>query len=348
MSEESFGTFLERLLSTVLADLHPSLLLPRLPVRPTPPLLIGSDLTISCTDGGTESIAITAGETKNPTKNMPRVVKNVFWRILLFYILSILLIGLNVPYDYPDLNSKSVATSPFTIVFAQTGAHSAAIVMNTVILTSVLSAGNHALFAGSRLLYTLAAQGHAPKVFGTLNRHQVPWVAVLATSLISILCFGAKFIGAGQLWDWLQNLVGVSNQLSWIAIGIASIRFRAGLEAQGKTHLLPFKNWTYPYGPWIVVLLNIFIVLVQGWSCFSPQYNSTKTNFDAVSFVSLYIEIPVMILMFVVWKLIKKTKFVKLDEMDLVTDVYVVDEDVPEKEYYGWRGKVKRALDWIF
>lgn len=294
------------------------------------------------TDGGTESIAITAGETKNPTKNLPRVVKNVFWRILLFYILSVLLIGLNVPYNYPNLYKKSAATSPFTIVFQQTGANAAAYVINSVILTSVISAGNHALFAGSRLLYTLAVDGHAPKVFGRLNNNQVPWVAVIGTSIISILCFGSSFIGAGQLWTWLQNIVGVSNQLSWIAIGIASIRFRAGLEAQGKTHLLPFRNWTYPYGPWFVVILNSFLVLVQGWSCFSP-------TFSAVDFVSLYIELPIMLLMFVVWKLVKKTKFVKLHEMDLVTDVYVQDAESKEEEFLpGWKGKAKRVVNWLF
>ncbi|KAI9170563.1 amino acid permease [Paramyrothecium foliicola] len=240
-------------------------------------------------DGGTESIAITAGETKNPTRNMPKVVKNVFWRILLFYILSILLIGLNVPYTYPNLNSKETRTSPFTIVFEMTGAHVAGSVINAVILTSVLSAGNHALFAGTRLLYTLAVERHAPSVFGRLNKHGVPWVAVLGTSLIAGLCFGASFIGAGQLWTWLQNIVGVSNQLSWISIGIASIRFRSGLARQGKTHLLPFKNWTYPVGPWVAVILNSFLVLVQGWSCFSPRFN-------AVDFVSYYIELPVMLL----------------------------------------------------
>jgi AAT family amino acid transporter len=156
-------------------------------------------------DGGTESIAITAGETKNPTRNMPKVVKNVFWRILLFYILSILLIGLNVPYTYPNLNSKETRTSPFTIVFEMTGAHAAGSVINAVILTSVLSAGNHALFAGTRLLYTLAVEHHAPSLFGKLNRHGVPWVAVLGTSLIAGLCFGSSFIGAGQLWSWLQK-----------------------------------------------------------------------------------------------------------------------------------------------
>lgn len=77
--------------------------------------------------------------------------------------------------------------------------------MNAVIMTSVISAGNHALFAGTRLLYTLAIQGHAPKVFAKLTKRQVPWISVVATSLLSVLCFGSSYIGAGQLWVWLQK-----------------------------------------------------------------------------------------------------------------------------------------------
>jgi AAT family amino acid transporter len=294
-------------------------------------------------DGGTESIAITAGETKNPTKNLPRVVKNVFWRILLFYILSVLFVGLNVPYNYPGLSSKDTAVSPFTLVFQMVGAKAAGSFINAVIMTSVISAGNHALFAGTRLLYSLAVDGNAPRFFGKLNRNKVPWIAVLATSLISGLCFGASFIGAGQLWTWLQNLVGVSNQLAWIFISVTSLRFRAALELQGKTHLLPFRNWTYPWGPWISVILNIVIVLVQGWSCFSP-------SFSAVDFVSYYIELPVMLVMYVAWKLIKRTRIVGLSEMDLETDVYVIsEEDKQETEREkSARGRVERVLRWIF
>lgn len=174
------------------------------------------------------------------------------------------------------------------------GSKAAGSFINAVILTSVLSAGNHALFAGTRLMYTLAIESHAPQFLGSLNNKKVPWVAVLATSFISILCFGASFIGAGQLWTWLQNLVGVSNQLAWISIGITSIRFRAALEAQGKTDLLPFRNWTYPWGPWFSVILNCVIVLVQGWSSFTP-------TFSAVDFVSFYVELPVMALMYLGW-----------------------------------------------
>lgn len=136
---------------------------------------------------------------------MPKVVRNVFWRILLFYILSILILGLNIPYTTPDLDSKNTRTSPFTLVFQMAGSTAAGSFINAVIMTSVLSAANHALFAGTRLLYTLAVERHAPRLFGALNRNQIPWIAVLATSAISILCFGASFIGAGQLWTWLQK-----------------------------------------------------------------------------------------------------------------------------------------------
>lgn len=311
-------------------------------------------VTASFAYGGTESIAITAGETKNPSQTLPRVVRNVFWRILIFYILSILIIGLNVPYTYPGLADKDSHTSPFTIVFMQAGSKVAGSFINAVVMTSVISAGNHALFAGSRLMYSLGVNGHAPRFFAAVNRNHVPWVAVLATASISGLCFGASYIGAGQLWTWLQNIVGVSNQLSWIAIGFASLRFRSGIRAQGLEHLLPFKNWTYPYGPILSVGLNSFLVLVQGWSCFSP-------SFQPVDFVSFYIEIPVMIVMFVAWKLVKRTKFVKLHEMDLVTDRfdYGMTEEEREKALHeaklgdwsqsqGWKAKMKFVGNWLF
>ncbi|CAI6336123.1 unnamed protein product [Periconia digitata] len=295
-------------------------------------------VTASFAYGGTESIAITAGETRDPARTLPRVVKNVFWRILLFYLLSALLIGLNIPYDYPGLSTKSSKTSPFTIAFQMAGSKAAGSFVNAVILTSVISAGNHALYAGSRLLFTLGSNGHAPKVFTKLTRYHVPWVSVLTTSVLSIVFFSLSFAGSGQVWTWLQNIVGVSNQLSWISIGIASLRFRAGLKAQGKEHLLPFKNWTYPWGPIICVVLNSFIVLVQGWTAFSPE-------FAPIDFVSYYVEIPVFILMIIGWKLIKKTKFVKAHEMDLETDVYTKDQMDPEEK--DWKSKGKRIGTWF-
>lgn len=296
-------------------------------------------VTASFAYGGTESIAITAGETRDPARQLPRVVKNVFWRILGFYFLSILLIGLNVPYDYPGLSTKTTHTSPFTLAFQMAGSTVAGSFMNAVIMTSAISAANHALFAGTRLLYTLSANGHAPGVFRRLTRYQIPLVSVLTTSVLSGLLFGSSFIGAGQLWTWLQNIVGVSNQLSWISIGVSSLRFRAGMKAQGREHMLPFRNWTYPWGPIITVSLGIMIVLVQGWSCFSPV-------FSPIDFVSFYIELPVFALMIVAWKRVKKTRFHKASEMDLVTDVYT-KEDMEDQQDGGWKEKAGSLGSWL-
>lgn len=201
-------------------------------------------------------------------------------------------------------------------------------------------------------MYTLAKDGYAPRQLSRTNRFQIPWIAVLATTVISALCFGASKIGAGQVWTWLQNLVGVSNQISWACICFTSLRFRAAIRRQNMEHLLPFKNFTYPVGPAIAVVLNIFIVLVQGWSAFSPE-------FDAVDFVSYYIEIPIMIVMFLGWKVYKKTKLVPLDQMDLVTDSYhrenegVIAETDEEKKSSFPRlavpggGFLKKVMNWI-
>lgn len=277
---------------------------------------------------------------------LPRVVRNVFWRVVLFYLVSIVILGLNVPYNYPGLSTESTATSPFTIVFVEAGSVGAGSFINAVLMTSCVSAANHALFAGTRQLYTLAVDGYAPRFFGSLNRFQVPWVAVLATSLISGLCFGASYIGAGQLWSWLQNIVGVVNQVTWLLICVSSLRFRAGIRHQNLEHLLPFKNWTYPVGPALAAVLNVVLILVQGWSSFSPK-------FSVVDFVSFYVEIAIVIALFVFWKLVKRTRFVRKDEMDFTTDRYEGSDAQTEgdgqeqnqEQYHGWRGKLQKQLD---
>ncbi|KAI0329218.1 hypothetical protein GY45DRAFT_1280260 [Cubamyces sp. BRFM 1775] len=262
-------------------------------------------VTASFAYGGTESLGITAGETKNPSRNMPRVVKFVFWRILLFYILSILLMGLNVPYTYPGLSNKETTTSPFTIVFQMAGSTVAGSFMNTVILTSVLSAGNHALFAGTRVLYGLATTTppQAPTIFARTTRSGVPLLALLATSSISILCFGSSFIGSGELWGWLQNIVGVSNQIAWLSIGLASWKFRRAWVRQGRPlSEMKFRaGWTWPWGPYFVVITVTALIIIQGWS-------SVISKFSAVDFVSFYIEIPVMIVMYLAWMLLRRPR----------------------------------------
>jgi len=130
--------------------------------------------------------------------------------------------------------------------------------MNTVIITSVLSAGNHALYAGTRVLYGLATAepAQAPRIFSWTTAQGVPLPALLATASISILCFGSSYIGTGQVWGWLQNIVGVSNQVRWFLpvlveefwlMGLRRLRgspleFRVG--GSGKHGLAKAGSWT--------------------------------------------------------------------------------------------------------
>jgi len=203
---------------------------------------------------------------------------------------------LNVPWDYPNLSNESATTSPFTIVFQQFGSTIAASFMNAVVLSSVVSGGNHALFAGTRVLYGLAQASHAPPLFAWTTRGGVPLPALLLTSSISVLCFGTTFIGSGQLWAWLQDLVGVSNQIAWLSIGIASWRFRAAWKTQGRPlSEMKFRaRWTWPWGPPFVIAAVSAIILIQGWSSIIPR-------FSAVDFLSFYIEVFVTALMYLLW-----------------------------------------------
>lgn len=132
-----------------------------------------------------------------------------------------------------------------------------------------------------------------------------------------------------------------------MAINFASLRFRAAIRKQGLEDQLTFKNWTYPYGPFAAVFLNGFLILVQGWTCFSP-------TFKPVDFVSFYIEIPLMLVMYLGWKIFKRTKMVSLDEMDLLTDRYEKPRESGDGSAgavtvkRGWKEKVKRAGQWLF
>ncbi|KAL8291596.1 hypothetical protein RQP46_001854 [Phenoliferia psychrophenolica] len=280
---------------------------------------------------------------------MPKVIRNVFFRILLFYLLTVIIIGFNVPYNYPNLSTKSTLTSPFTIVFSMAGSKSGGSFINTMILTSILSGGNHALYAGTRVLYGLAVAGQAPRIFQKTNRNGAPWVSLLAIASVSLVFFGASFLpnGGAEIFTWAQNLVGVSNQIAWWCIGVASWRFRAAWKKQGRS--ISDLKYPNPAGDWgapVVVFSTTFIILIQGWSSFDG-------GFDAVSFVSNYVELPVFALLYIMWRIAKRVKTPSLSQMDLDSGRHhdsVEDEEDNAKTAarasgkFGWLWKVYDAV----
>lgn len=260
---------------------------------------------------GTELLGVTAAETDNPGKSIPKAVKSVFWRILIFYILAILAIGLIIPYNDPRLLSDDIATSPFTLVFDRLGIAFAASLMNAIILTAMLSAGNSGLYAASRMLYQLAVEGKAPKLFMKLNKRGVPVFALLATLAIGSLAFLSSFYGDGVVYIWLLNASGLSGFIAWLGIAISHYRFRKAYELQGRDmSKLPYKAKWYPFGPLFAFIVCLIVILGQNYTAFFG-------GIDWEGILVSYIGIPLFIALWLGYKIKYKTKIVPLKDADL-------------------------------
>lgn len=261
---------------------------------------------------GTELLGVTAGETDNPEKNIPKAVKSVFWRILLFYILAIAAIGLLIPFTDERLLSEDIAVSPFTLVFDRLGIAVAASFMNAIILTAMLSAGNSGLYAASRMLWQLAVEGKAPRFLMKLSRRGIPIYALLATLAVGSLAFLASFFGDGVVYIWLLNASGMSGFIAWLGIAYSHYRFRRAFVAQGMDlSLLPYKARWYPFGPLFALTVCLIVVLGQNYTAFMGD------KIDWYGILVSYIGIPLFLLLWIGYKIKYKTKLLPLEACDL-------------------------------
>ncbi|KAM3443978.1 hypothetical protein NHJ13734_001702 [Beauveria thailandica] len=280
---------------------------------------------------GVESIAMAGAETRNPRKAIPAACKNVFIRIVLFYMLAILIVGMLVASDDPRLDAadgSSVTQSPFVI--AAQAAHLPAVpsVVNAVLISSAWSSSNQALLSGTRVLYALALKKQAPAVFLRTTSWGVPYACVALFSLFMLLSFMSLSSGALTAFYWLISLTAAGVLVSWIAILINHIRLRLALRAQGiPATRLPWHNaWTLYASCWALAMC-IIILLTAGFRVF------TKGNWSPESFVSSYLDIPLVAVAFVTWKLLNKTKIVKLTEIPLHAALEQAEQkDVDDQE----------------
>lgn len=276
--------------------------------------MIGVAMIVGFSFQGTELIGIAAGESENPEKNIPKSMKQVFWRILLFYVLAIFVVSLIIPYTDPLLlrnDETDISVSPFTLVFENAGLLSAAALMNTVILTSVLSAGNSGLYASTRMLYALAKEGKAPKIFAKLSNTGVPRMALIATTIVAMLCFLTSMFEDQQVYLWLLNMSGMTGFIAWLGIAISHYRFRKGYIAQGlDVSKLPYRSSLFPFGPIFAFILCLTITLGQNYEAF------LQDTIDWNGAIATYIGIPLFLIIMFSYKLINKTKWIKYQDMD--------------------------------
>ena len=279
------------------------------------PALLGVVMIAGFSFQGTELVGVAAGESVDPARNIPRAVRQVFWRILLFYVLAVGVIGVLLPYTDPNLiktDLREVGVSPFTLVFERAGLALAAGVMNAVILTAVLSAGNSGLYASTRMLYNLAVEGRAPAVFKRLSGHGVPVPALLATTAMGALCFLSS-LGEGQtVYLWLLNLSGMTGFIAWLGIATSHYRFRRGLQVQGIdiAGLLPYQSPFLPWGPFFAFGMCLLVVLGQS---FDALHGSGPVPWGDL--IATYVGIPVFGAMWWGWRRVHGSRLVPYAEM---------------------------------
>lgn len=274
--------------------------------------ILGAFLLAGFSFQGTEIVGIASGESENPGKAVPKAIKAVFWRILIFYIGAVAVVGFLLPYTDENLlktGLENLAVSPFTLVFERAGLAIAASVMNAVILTSVLSCGNAGMYVSTRMLYSLAQEGKAPKYFMKVNKRGVPLRALNATTIIAAFCFLTSQFSVNTVYYWLLNASALTGFIAWIAIAISHYYFRRAYIAQGKRiEDLKFKAKWYPFGPLFAGILCACIIIGQFYA---------YGDYSMVGFFVAYIGLFFFLACYIGYKVVKKTKMVAPTEADL-------------------------------
>nr|WP_241158310.1 amino acid permease [Cohnella candidum] len=273
--------------------------------------VFGVFMTAGFSFQGTELIGVAAVESEDPAKNVPKAIKQIFWRILIFYLLSILVIGALISYRDPLLlqsGVENIAVSPFTIVFEKAGFAFAASLMNAIILTSVLSAGTSGMYASTRMLWVMAKEGKAPSWLSRLNRRGIPSASLALTAAVGLLAFLASLYGAGVVYVWLLNASGMCGFLAWLGIAISHYRFRRAFVAQGhQLDELPYRARWFPFGPIVAFVICFFVMIGQGYPLFGA-------NVDWAGVAATYVGLPLFLLMYLGYKLKYNTRMIRLQD----------------------------------
>lgn len=287
---------------------------------------------------GSEVTAIAAAETADPRRAVPKAIKSVWFRLVVFYICSAFIIGLLVSPSDPSLNLGSTAAkSPFVIAIKESGIQILPSIINAALLTSAWSAACADLFISTRALHGLAVRGQAPKIFARTSRNGLPYMAVSLGALFALLSFMAasQNSNAGTVFGYFANLTSICGIISWTCILIISVRWHYGLKAHGidRKSTLAYTAPLQPYLSFYGLFVCFIVLVFGGFTAFSKSsfYCGQMCidadvcmciavgSFDAATFVSTYLPIPVFFILLVVYKFVKKTKVVNYRDMDFVT-----------------------------
>ncbi|POR31415.1 General amino-acid permease GAP1 [Tolypocladium paradoxum] len=300
--------------------------------------------------GGTELVGLTAAETANPRESLPTAIKQVFWRIALFYIVALTLVGLLVPYNDPRLIDASTSVdanaSPFVIAIENAGIQVLPSVMNSVILLAVLSVGNTAVFGSSRTLVALAKLNQAPKILGYIDRRGRPVVAIALAGAIGLLAYLADLRSESIVLDWLVAISGLATVFIWFSICLCHIRFRRAWAYHGRSlDAIPFTSQVGVLGSYLGLTLNVIVLGAQFViATFPIGWETMGASTIAQNFFLRYMSAIIIFLFYIIHKIVYRTRYVKVRDMDVDTGrpdfnlpILVAQEDEERASWPRWK-----------
>ncbi|MFS0714259.1 amino acid permease [Microbacterium sp. 2P01SA-2] len=202
---------------------------------------------------GTEIAVMASAESVDPAKGIKQATSTIIWRILLFFVGSVLVIVTVVPWD--ELPAPTdVANAPFTVALSRFGIPGADVIMQLVIFTAVISVLNSGLYSASRMFSALADKGFAPRIVAKRSRNGVPVMALLASTIGGLIATLVNFLTPGSgIFDFIMNSAGLVALFVYVFIALTQLRLRQRMTPE-EVSALKLKMWLHPW-------LNIFLIV---------------------------------------------------------------------------------------
>ncbi|EGV63201.1 hypothetical protein CANTEDRAFT_98365 [Yamadazyma tenuis ATCC 10573] len=293
---------------------------------------------------GPEYVSSVASETINPRKTLPSAFKQVFYRLSVFLIGGALCVGIVIPYNDPTLletlgaSKPGAGSSPYVISMQNLGISVLPHIVNVLLVSSAFSAGNSYTYCSSRTLYGVALDGYAPKFLTATTKTGIPIYCVLISLCWALLSFLQMGDTASQVLNWITNLITGCQLINFTILCVVYVSFYYGLKAQNiDRDTLPFKGW---YQPWLAIIGGISsftMIFVSAYTVFMPGSWDIQTFL--FSFLLLFVDIAI----FVGFKIIRRTKWKKSSEIDLVTGLREVE--LHEQAYYAELERRHKLVD---
>ncbi|KAJ7241440.1 general amino acid permease [Mycena rebaudengoi] len=284
--------------------------------------------------GGIELIAIAAAETRSPRRNIIRAMRTVVIRIVAFYILSVFILGLILPSNDPLLFQKATnaGQSPWVLAFTRAGIKGIPSLINAIILTSAFSSGNSLLFAASRILHGLAVRKQAPSFFKRQTKKGLPLISILFTSAFSLLAFLNVAERPSKVFSWFVTLSTISGLIGWATMNLTYLRYYYGMKTQAFKPEGIYRSNVQPFAAIWALFWLVFYIFISGIPVFWA--------FNGPDFVAAYINIPFFGLLYLGWKIIKKTKIPPLKDLDFTSDIPSLADTEDHVEMKGGTGPI--------